>query len=393
MTLLWKLLRSHVSVVQLLAFFFANLLGMTIVLVAFQFYSDVRPAFSGDDGIMPANYLILHKPVSAVGKSQGFSREELDDLSSQPFVSRAAAFAASRYRVSCRVAVPGVSAFGTEMFFESVPDEFVDVKTDEWRFSSQGDRVVPIILPRSYLALYNFGFAQAQSLPQLTESVIGMLGMKVRMTGNGYDEELPARVVGFSNRLNTILVPASFLQWSNARFAAGEEIQPQRLIAEVTNPTDASLTSYLRRHDLQTDGGDEEASRLAMFLRVVVGIVIAVGLLISLLSFYMLMLSIYLLVQKNTQKLQTLQLIGYSAQRVSQPYWWLTCGINVLVCALSLLFVVLIRAAYFQQLWAIFPRLPQTSVFSVIMLAVGIAVAVCLCNVLIIYRKVRQVAH
>ena len=42
----------------------------------------------------------------------------------------------------------------TAMFFESVPDEYVDVNLDKWEFDEY-ERVVPIIIPRNYLNLYN----------------------------------------------------------------------------------------------------------------------------------------------------------------------------------------------------------------------------------------------
>ena len=41
MRLIWKLLRSHVSVSQLAGFFLANLCGMVIVLLSIQLYNDV----------------------------------------------------------------------------------------------------------------------------------------------------------------------------------------------------------------------------------------------------------------------------------------------------------------------------------------------------------------
>ena len=36
--LVWKLLRQHISIPQLAGFFFANLVGMSIVLLGYQFY-------------------------------------------------------------------------------------------------------------------------------------------------------------------------------------------------------------------------------------------------------------------------------------------------------------------------------------------------------------------
>ena len=41
-TLVWKLLRQHISIGQLAGFFLANLFGMMIVLLSVQFYKDVN---------------------------------------------------------------------------------------------------------------------------------------------------------------------------------------------------------------------------------------------------------------------------------------------------------------------------------------------------------------
>ena len=183
MRLVWKLLRRHISLPQFAGFFFANLLGMLIVLLALQFYRDVKPIFSEEDGIIRPDYLILSKRISTLntiglGSVNTFSEREMKDLESQPFAKRVGAFTASQYKVSCSMGIDGVAQIGTEMFFESVPDAFVDVDLQEWHFS-EGDDYVPIILPKTYLAIYNFGFAQSQNLPKLSASVVGMVEMTI----------------------------------------------------------------------------------------------------------------------------------------------------------------------------------------------------------------------
>ena len=78
-------------------------------------------------------------------------------------------------------------------------------------------------LPRNYLNLYNFGFAQSRSLPQLSEGVMGMVNLDIRITGVGRTENFKGKIVGFSNRLNTILVPETFMTWANNEFRPGAE--------------------------------------------------------------------------------------------------------------------------------------------------------------------------
>ena len=54
MTLLWKLLRSHLSVAQTVGFALAGVVGMTIVLTSVQAYRDVMPVF--DASPSPGSY-------------------------------------------------------------------------------------------------------------------------------------------------------------------------------------------------------------------------------------------------------------------------------------------------------------------------------------------------
>lgn len=92
------------------------------------------------------------------------------------------------------------------------------------------------------------------------------------------------------------------------------------------------------------------------FLRLMVTMVMVVGLVISILSFYILMLSIYLLVQKNSSKLENLLLIGYSPQQVAKPYQLLTIFLNLGVLIIALIAIVFIRAYYMGVISTLFPE-------------------------------------
>lgn len=128
---------------------------------------------------------------------------------------------------------------------------------------------------------------------------MSLIQMDIMMRGNGRTEQYKGNIVGFSNRLNTILVPQSFMSWANRTFAPEKEAQPSRLIVEVKNPTDTAITSYFQKNNYETEGDSLDAGKTTYFLRLVTGIVIGVGLFISILSFYILMLSIFLLLQKT----------------------------------------------------------------------------------------------
>ncbi|MBO4612527.1 MAG: ABC transporter permease [Bacteroidaceae bacterium] len=390
MRLVWKLLRQHISGLQLLGFFLANLLGMLIVLLALQFYRDVRPVFSQDDGVINNDYLILSKKISAIGfGTTSFSDSEIKEIEKQPFTKRIGTFTASQYKVSCSMGIDGVANFGTQMYFESVPDNFVDTDKSQWKYDENSD-FVPIILPRSYLTIYNFGFAQSRSLPKLSEGVISMIDMMVILRGDAKERRMRGKVIGFTNRLNTILVPESFMQWSNQEFAPNADIEPTRLIVEVGNPTDDRIAKFIQKHGYDIDEDKLQAGKATYFLKVMSAIVMGVGLLISALSFFILMLSIYLLVQKNTVKLQNLLLIGYSPARVSLPYQLLTIGMNAFVLLMALGILYWLRSQYMEMLWAMFPSIEETSMWPAYVLGGILFLLVSVLNVIAIRRKVSK---
>lgn len=396
MTLLWKLLRRHVSLGQLCGFFLANLLGMVIVLTGLQFYKDVLPVFTSGDSFMKKDYLIVQKQVNllaTLGKGGGFSDKEQAEIAAQPFCTGLGAFTASRYKVAAGFGMEGVAQFSTEMFFESVPDAFVDVDRKDWHYTPE-DELIPIVLPRSYLTLYNFGFAQSRQLPKLSEGVIGLMRVDIYVQGtNGRTARFKGQVVGFSNRLNTILVPESFMAWSNRKYATEVHGAPTRLIIEVDNPADDTIASFFADKGYEVENDKLDAGKTVYFLKMIVGLVMGVGLLICILSFYILMLSIYLLVQKNTTKLQNLLLIGYTPVRVSAPYQLLAIGMNLCVLLLSLLLVAWVRNGYISIVQMVYPDLQAGSMWLTIQIGTLLFIGVSVMNVIAIRHKVLSIWH
>lgn len=391
--MIWKLLRQHISVSQLAGFFLANLCGMIIVLLGIQFYRDVLPVFTQGDSFIKKDFVIVSKKVSTlgtlVGKSSTFSTGDVAEIEEQPFTKSVGRFLPSQFKVSAGMGMQGIR-MSTDMFFESVPDEFVDVKLDKWTFDPSSD-VVPIIIPRNYLNLYNFGFAQSRNLPQLSEGVMGMVNLDIRIMGNGQVKQLKGNIVGFSNRLNTILVPETFMNWANAAYGTGQKAEPSRLIVEVNNPTDERIAKFFQQKGYETEGNSLDAGKASWFLKVVIGIVLSVGLLISVLSFYILILSIYLLLQKNSTKLENLLLIGYSPTRVARPYQLLTIILNLVVLALGVVAVIAVRSLYLDTVMNLYPDAGSGSVLPSVVTGIIIFIGVSALNIVIIRRKINAI--
>lgn len=394
MNLVWKLLRQHISVPQFIGFFFANLFGVMIILFGFQFYNDVVPVFTSGDSFMKNNYLIVNKTIGTAnalsGQSNTFANSEIDELKEQKFVSGVGRFTSAAYKVDATMGVKGVNILNSELFLESVPDKFVDVPLDKWQYD-EGSKTVPIILPRSYITMYNFGFAQSRSLPKISEGLVGMVDFTLFVHGNGKEGQFKGRVIGFSSRLNSILVPQSFMEWSNKEYSADSDNQPTRLIVEVDNPTDSKVTTYMENHGYDTADNNMDAEKITYFLKLLVSIVMVVGLVISVLSFYILMLSIYLLVQKNSTKLENLLLIGYSPASVALPYQILTLALNLSVLVIALVALVFARNYYLETIAMLFPEISEGTMLGSVLLGLALFAIVSLLNIIAIRHKITSI--
>lgn len=391
--MVWNLLRKNISVWQLAGYALATLAGLTIVIVALQFYRDLRTSWDGDgdDGLVPRDYLVISKPVSMMsvfGRGDAtFDEAEIAGLEAQPWVARVGRFTASDFGVSASMTI-GVSGVSTSLFFESVPDGFLDRMPDGWGFNPE-EPVISIILSKDYLSLYNFGFAASRGLPQLNEKLISRIPLTVTLAGNGRSGSYTARVVGFSNRLNTIAVPESFMAYARELYGHPEtSCAPSRLIVEVTRPGASEITDYMEARGYETAGDKVSSGRVAHFFSVLTSIVVAVGCVIAVLAFFILMLSIFLLLHKNRETLRDLMLLGYSPAQVSRCYYILVAAVNgcVLLVAVAVLAVV-------SRLWISLlaeTGVQATSLWPSVSVAAAVMAVITLLNALTIRKQIRR---
>lgn len=383
-----RLLRKNTSPARIAGFVLSNFLGLAIILGGLQFYIDARSIWEDDDSFIRSDYMVINKRVTSentFGGATGFSAAEREDIEKQPWVKRVAPFSTADYRVSASLMQQG-RGLSTHMFFESIPGDFVDVPASQWRWR-EGDDEIPVIISKDYLTLYNFGFASSAGLPQMSEGL--MSGIPLTLTLSSDDgmrtQRFHGRVAGYSNRLNTILVPQEFMDWSNARLGMGKEKDPSRLIIEVSSPGDVAIKDYMAAHDYEI-AGDKSATSASFLLRVVVGIVLAIGVVITLLSFFILLLSISLLMEKNRDKLHSLLMLGYDVRTVGAPYRRIVilASAGALVIATGCVFIL--RAFYLPALKGL--EAEPGSVWLMLAIGMALTVTIILFNLLSISRKV-----
>ena len=387
--MLSRLLRKNISPARIAGFILSNFLGLAIILGGLQFYLDARSIWQDDDSFIRSDYMVINKRITSgntFGASSGFTAEEQSDLERQPWTKRIAPFSTAGYKVSASLNQGG-RGMSTNMFFESIPGSFVDVPASQWGWQ-EGSGEVPLIISKDYLTLYNFGFAASAGLPQLSEGLMSGIPLTITLQSEDGSRRLQmqGRVAGYSNRLNTILVPQEFMDWSNARLGNGRHANPSRIIVEVSSPGDVAIKEYLSAHDYEV-AGDKSASSASFLLRVVIGIVLAIGAVITLLSFFILLLSISLLMEKNRDKLHSLLMLGYNLKTVGAPYRRIVIMASVCAWILATACVFGLRTFYLTPLKGL--DAAPGSTLPMFLTGIALTTAVILFNLAAIARKVR----
>ena len=334
------LLSININRTRLIAFAIANLIGLTIVMLAIHFYGDIKKTLYADVN-ESADYIVISKQIDAFGQADtdGFSPEMIDSIAAQPWVLDLGTFQSSQTDITATVMLPDVR-LSTSLFFEAVPERFLDIHPAAFTFDN-GDTTVPVILPKEYLSLYNFGYASARNLPAMSEAMLGMVPLQITVSANGKTLNYKGRIVGFSSRINTIAVPQNFITVTNQLINPDKHANPSRLIVKI-DPTNRHLIApFLQQHNLDTTSPGLQ-SHTDYILRVITLAVIIVGLIICTLSLFLLTLTIFLTLEKNRDKTRLLLQLGYSPRSIAAYYRNLIISLNsiVFIAATSILLIV-----------------------------------------------------
>ncbi|MBU3714419.1 MAG: hypothetical protein FGM46_05665, partial [Ferruginibacter sp.] len=190
------------------------LVGFFLVIASIQVYYNFNHILSDKDQAIGSQFLVLNKNVSVINtmdnKKSVFSSQEIDALKSQPFVERISPFLPNQFSAMAwlqfSVGDGNNVELKTDLFMESVDDGFIDVKSEDWKWDL-GNDVIPVILPTDFINLYNFTYAPARGLPQLSKSTVSLFSFKI-ILGEGTSQKiLKGKIIGFSNRINSMVVP------------------------------------------------------------------------------------------------------------------------------------------------------------------------------------------
>ncbi|CAN5201009.1 hypothetical protein BH09BAC1_BH09BAC1_24490 [soil metagenome] len=323
-------------------------IGLFITLLSIQFYLDVKQIVKrGED---EKSYLIINKTVNMINmfdKSISmFTETELDSLQSQPFVKDIGLFRTNTFNIYADVSDQMGLAF--DLYMESVPDRFLDTLPASFEWDST-DSYIPILIASDFLRIYNFSLAMSQkSMPQLSPATIKLIPISIKIAGNERSKQVTAKVVGFTDRIPSVLVPENFLLWANATYGSGPSPQPTRVIVEVDDPANATLKQYLTDKGYDTNQDQLRLGSMANTLKIISGISGTVGGLFVFLSFAIFLMNFQLIISRAKTEIGILLDLGYRpmelAYTLNKQFFIVLWGCAATVLVVEVVIVAAVHA-------------------------------------------------
>ncbi|EAY30266.1 ABC transporter permease family protein [Microscilla marina] len=332
-----KIFRSRQSLGQFLFAGLGFLLGLLMLLLSVQLYIQVNKVLNPKNTY--PEYLIVSKQVGLGNMltmaRASFRKKDLRSLKRQPFVEDIGEFKSNQYKVIAFA--KGKIPFYSELFFESVPDQMIGEIPEGWGWK-EGQKLIPVIISKNFLDLYNFGYALGNGFPQISKSTIGLLKVSIRIEGPQGKASFKGRVVGFSERIPSMIVPESFMDWANKNIGRNEEVNPSRLILKVKNPADPAIANYFEKKRIQINKDRLNASKAGGVIKIVMSVISILGAFFIALSFVIFMMSFRVVLAESKNEIKLLIQLGYTAQMIGKNliYFFIAfvCGLSVLTFGL-----------------------------------------------------------
>ena len=289
--------------------------GVILLLCCVQMYinidqllQDKNPRKNGFD------FVSVTKTVTNdnMGKDNRFTPADLEDFKKQPFITDLAPLRGNEFRV--KASAGNIVAFSTDIFFEAIKNDFIDTLPASFSWQP-GQTSVPLMISADFLEMYNV-FAPSYELPQLSPATVGAVNVIMECYApDGTIVKFPAHIVALSDRINSVLVPESFLEWSNKMFSVTPPQPPSHIYIKTVDANSTALQKYLEEKNYRVNKDRTKFGRIKTTLQAVVAGLGGLAILVVLLSVLLFSFYLQLMISRSKDNLRLLLTLGYS------PLW------------------------------------------------------------------------
>lgn len=341
-----KLLFKYQRLGQMIIAFLGTLLGLTFLLISLQFYFDLRSVLQQEEEIFGPNTFILQKKVTAMNTfslgNTKFTPKEIKDLESKDFIVRVDPFITSSFDVRIKIRVlESLDPLIIDAFVQSIPKKYFSDVEYNWEWN-ENNEFIPIVLPEHYLTLFNHGFAPAQNYPQIPKESLSEAHIDLVIKNDkGINKRFKGKIVGLTSKVNSILVPNSYIQHCNKILGiSSENTAPSRIVIQTKNDSYNDVEQLIEDKNYETNVSYLDKAKIKTYLSVIMIALLIVNFIILVLSLLAFIQYSQIVIYKTEYEIQTLLRIGYSVKKITWTYIRFFAILFALIATLSIIFVI-----------------------------------------------------
>jgi hypothetical protein len=310
--MLRKLLFQYQDKRQLVIAVVGAFLGMTFLITSIHYLIKVNDFGKGAE-ILGPNTIIVQKKVSNFSTlnmaKTDFSLSEIEQMKKESFILDVKPVESNNFTVSIETADPSVPRFRGNIFIQTVDPNFLDVKSTKWHWK-EGDTIVPMIMPRDFLVMLNTYMSSA-GIPQVSDDLAMDIKFKFALMNDTMKEYISCRIIGFTNEVPSVLVPQSFMNWANNRFAPDAEQKITQIMISGKENEFGLVEQMLKEKHLESKNAQVIVGRLKSMVGTLILVVLGISIIAVFLSGLVLIQYLQLLLSKNLYEVRTLMRLGH----------------------------------------------------------------------------------
>ncbi|RNI36921.1 FtsX-like permease family protein [Hanamia caeni] len=323
-------------------------IGVFLLLVSVQMFVNIQQLLQENSPRKSGGYdfISISKTITNdnMGKDNSFTNADILHLEQAPGIAGVAPLISNKFRV--RATAGDIIPFSTDLFLESIDNNYIDTLPPDFNWQP-GQLTVPIIFSSDFLEMYNV-FAPAQGLPQLSAKTISSVNIILECSGPFGTQNFKGHIVGLSDRINSLLVPKSFLNWSNGYFMKDTAVHASRVYIKTKDANDPKLISYLDQQGYHLNKDKVKFSRIKGFLQNIVSVIGAFGVLVIILALMLFSFYLQLIIAKSKDNLQLLLTLGYSPKWLAKSVAKTWLPVYLFIIIISIIFTEIIHWLFIQ---------------------------------------------
>jgi hypothetical protein len=288
-------------------------IGVLLLLCSIQMYINTQRLL-GKDNIRKEGFDFISITKTVTNETMGqpeknlFRPAEVEEIRSKPFVEDVAPLVSNQFRA--QLSGGDILPFRTDFLLESVENKFIDTVPPNFTWQ-EGQRNVPIIISSDFLEIYNV-FAPAQGLPQVSSETASNIPAQISVAGNDATAVFNAHIVAFSDRINSVLVPKSFLDWANQKYGEQAATGYTRLYLKMADANNTDFLSFIDSKNYKVNKDRIKFGRTKQTLQGIFSGLGIFGLLVVIMALMLFSFYLQLVIARSRDSLQLLLMLGYS---------------------------------------------------------------------------------